>query len=151
MQRRVQFGSLFAAARLQSTCTWCSIRGFFRMWLPGGGATRCRNTTNPRNPVGGDSGGRSPPHLLGGDGSDPPPCRPSSTAPPPPQFLHVLLWRLPRLDAMLVQTPPAVPLLVLAHLVCWLRGTCLVIDWHNLGFTLLEVCPAGPMASVVWG
>eukprot|EP00667_Euglena_gracilis_P010409 EG_transcript_10598 len=55
------------------------------------------------------------------------------------QFLHVLLWRLPRLDAMLVQTPPAVPLLVLAHLVCWLRGTCLVIDWHNLGFTLLEV------------
>eukprot|EP00668_Euglena_longa_P029668 GGOE01037031.1.p1 GENE.GGOE01037031.1~~GGOE01037031.1.p1 ORF type:complete len:500 (+),score=135.68 GGOE01037031.1:48-1502(+) len=65
------------------------------------------------------------------------------------QFLFVLVWRLPHLDVMLVQTPPAVPLLVLAHIVCWLRRSHLVIDWHNLGFTLMEV-DHRPKASITF-
>ncbi|ORY85491.1 putative beta-1,4-mannosyltransferase [Protomyces lactucae-debilis] len=38
---------------------------------------------------------------------------------------------------LLVQNPPAIPVLALAQLLCWLRNTRLVIDWHNLGYTIL--------------
>ena len=56
------------------------------------------------------------------------------------QFIYVMLWSIPRPDIVLVQTPPAVPILAIAKLACLLRGAQLVVDWHNLGFTLMEVC-----------
>ncbi|PKI84609.1 Alg1p [Malassezia vespertilionis] len=36
-----------------------------------------------------------------------------------------------------VQTPPAIPALGVLRLACALRKSALVIDWHNLGYTLL--------------
>jgi beta-1,4-mannosyltransferase len=54
------------------------------------------------------------------------------------RLLSVLL-RVPRPDLVLVQSPPAVP----THAVSWvaarLRGSRLVVDWHNLAHTLLAV------------
>jgi beta-1,4-mannosyltransferase len=50
-----------------------------------------------------------------------------------------LLLRCPRPDAIVVQSPPALPTLAIARLIAWLRGARLVIDWHNLGFTMLAV------------
>jgi beta-1,4-mannosyltransferase len=38
---------------------------------------------------------------------------------------------------MLVQNPPSIPTLLIAGLVCQLRGTRLVIDWHNFGYSIL--------------
>jgi len=40
---------------------------------------------------------------------------------------------------MLVQNPPSIPLLAVAYLVCFLRNTRLVIDWHNFGWSVLAL------------
>lgn len=49
-----------------------------------------------------------------------------------------LLWVLlsTRADALLIQTPPALPTLPLACLCTILKRQRLLIDWHNLGYTL---------------
>jgi beta-1,4-mannosyltransferase len=47
-------------------------------------------------------------------------------------------------DCVLVQNPPALPLLFCAYFFCWIRGINqsrrpgLVIDWHNLGYSMLK-------------
>lgn len=40
---------------------------------------------------------------------------------------------------MLVQNPPSIPTLVVAYVVCFLRHTRLVIDWHNFGYSILAL------------
>ena len=40
---------------------------------------------------------------------------------------------------MLVQNPPSIPTLIIAQIICFVRNTRLVIDWHNLGHTLLAL------------
>lgn len=47
--------------------------------------------------------------------------------------------RLPRPDVIIAQTPPAIPTLVVTWVIARLRGSRLIIDWHNLGWTLLAV------------
>ncbi|KAL0213175.1 hypothetical protein RCL1_006801 [Eukaryota sp. TZLM3-RCL] len=54
------------------------------------------------------------------------------------QFFFLLL-RLPRPDYLLLQNPPSIPLFLVAVLIKIIRKTRLVIDWHNLGFTILEL------------
>jgi beta-1,4-mannosyltransferase len=49
------------------------------------------------------------------------------------------LWSLPRPDLVLAQNPPSVPTLALVWMFARLRNTKLVIDWHNLGYTLLAL------------
>lgn len=53
--------------------------------------------------------------------------------------LFAVLMRLPKADVILVQNPPAVPTLAVAWLVARLRGSRLVIDWHNLSHTVAAV------------
>ena len=50
-----------------------------------------------------------------------------------------LLERLPQPDLVLVQNPPAFPTLLVAWSALRRRGVRFVIDWHNLGFTLLRL------------
>ncbi|PNS20602.1 hypothetical protein CAC42_329 [Sphaceloma murrayae] len=40
---------------------------------------------------------------------------------------------------ILVQNPPSIPTLVIAQIVCMIRNTKLVVDWHNLGHTILAL------------
>ncbi|KAI9725420.1 MAG: mannosyltransferase [Chrysothrix sp. TS-e1954] len=40
---------------------------------------------------------------------------------------------------IIVQNPPAIPVLAIAIIVGWLRNSKLVIDWHNLGYSLLAL------------
>lgn len=49
------------------------------------------------------------------------------------------LMRIARPDLLLVQTPPSLPTLQVAWVVSRLRGARLVIDWHNLGYSILAL------------
>jgi len=53
--------------------------------------------------------------------------------------LMTSLLRLPPQQVIIVQNPPAVPTLTVAWLVARLRGSRMVIDWHNLSHTVLAV------------
>jgi beta-1,4-mannosyltransferase len=57
--------------------------------------------------------------------------------------LSFRLWRtlksLPRPDLVLVQNPPAFPTLVVSWFALRRTGVRFVIDWHNLGYTLLRL------------
>ena len=50
-----------------------------------------------------------------------------------------VLWQVPAPDLVLVQNPPSLPALFVAWLVARCRKAKLVIDWHNLGYTLLAL------------
>jgi beta-1,4-mannosyltransferase len=50
-----------------------------------------------------------------------------------------LLWRVPAPDVILAQNPPSLPVLAIAWLVARLRKAKLVIDWHNLGYTMVAL------------
>jgi len=52
--------------------------------------------------------------------------------------LLTALLRL-RVDAILVQTPPAVPTLLVALVAARGRGARLVVDWHNFGWSMLAL------------
>jgi beta-1,4-mannosyltransferase len=51
---------------------------------------------------------------------------------------------------MLVQNPPSVPTLLVATLICRLRNTNLIIDWHNFGYTILalKLGPKHPLVRI---
>jgi beta-1,4-mannosyltransferase len=52
---------------------------------------------------------------------------------------HALGYSTPPSKWMLIQNPPSIPLLALAQLICFLRSTRLVIDWHNFGYSILAL------------
>src|SRR5262249_7947627 len=49
------------------------------------------------------------------------------------------LLRVPKFDLLLVQNPPALPTLHVAWIAARLRGARFVVDWHNLGYTMLSL------------
>src|SRR6185436_1595465 len=49
------------------------------------------------------------------------------------------LFRIPKPDLLLVQNPPSIPTLQVSWIAARLRGARLVIDWHNLGYTILAL------------
>ena len=55
------------------------------------------------------------------------------------QLLWVLLVTLPRAEVMLVQNPPAIPALAAAWVAKALRGVRVIVDWHNLGYSVLQL------------
>ncbi|KAI9141005.1 hypothetical protein BKA69DRAFT_1167065 [Paraphysoderma sedebokerense] len=54
-------------------------------------------------------------------------------------LIWLLLIKLPKPDYLLVQNPPAIPTLCISQLVCKFRGSKLIIDWHNLGYSILAL------------
>jgi beta-1,4-mannosyltransferase len=53
--------------------------------------------------------------------------------------LLIALMRIPRPNLVLVQNPPSLPTLPVAWVTARLRRARLVIDWHNLGYTILAL------------
>ena len=49
------------------------------------------------------------------------------------RLLYLLLVALPTPDVLLVQTPPAIPTLLVAIIASVVTGARLVVDWHNFG------------------
>ncbi|KAI9932497.1 hypothetical protein ASPWEDRAFT_101025 [Aspergillus wentii DTO 134E9] len=59
-------------------------------------------------------------------------------------FQVAFLWRCLAYQTkpskwLLVQNPPSIPTLAIASLVCFLRQTFLIIDWHNFGYSILAL------------
>lgn len=50
---------------------------------------------------------------------------------------YALAYRSEATNWMLVQNPPSIPMLIVAHWTCFFRSTQLVIDWHNFGYSIL--------------
>jgi beta-1,4-mannosyltransferase len=65
------------------------------------------------------------------------------------QLAWVLLVGIPSPRAILVQNPPSIPTLAVVWLVCLLRGSRMVIDWHNFGYTILGLS-LGARHPLVW-
>ncbi|TDH70905.1 hypothetical protein CCR75_002920 [Bremia lactucae] len=55
------------------------------------------------------------------------------------QLFWLLLVTVGSLDLVLLQNPPTIPTFVVVWLCCRLKGAKFVIDWHNLGYTLLAI------------
>lgn len=47
------------------------------------------------------------------------------------------LLRSRRAEVVIVQNPPALHILPILLAVCWWRGSRLIVDWHNFGWTIL--------------
>lgn len=55
-------------------------------------------------------------------------------------FLFIILgYAIDPPAYLLVQNPPSIPSLFLAQVMCYLRNSRLVIDWHNLGYSILAL------------
>lgn len=63
------------------------------------------------------------------------------------RLLHELVFRVPSPGAILVQNPPSLPSLPCVYIACLLHRCPMVIDWHNLGFTMFG---RGPWHPLVW-
>ncbi|ETI53800.1 hypothetical protein F443_03305 [Phytophthora nicotianae P1569] len=55
------------------------------------------------------------------------------------QLLWLLLVSAGSIDLVLLQNPPTIPTFVVVWLCCRLKGAKFVIDWHNLGYSLLAL------------
>ncbi|KPI40417.1 Chitobiosyldiphosphodolichol beta-mannosyltransferase [Cyphellophora attinorum] len=53
---------------------------------------------------------------------------------------------------LLVQNPPSIPTLLLATVICYLRGQKMVIDWHNFGYSILalKLGEKHPLVRIAW-
>ncbi|KAI9295353.1 hypothetical protein K502DRAFT_303844 [Neoconidiobolus thromboides FSU 785] len=49
------------------------------------------------------------------------------------------LLQLPTSDFILIQNPPAIPTLIVVQLVCFIKQSQLIIDWHNFGYSILSL------------
>ena len=65
------------------------------------------------------------------------------------QLLWVLLFGIPAPRAILVQNPPSIPTLMVVWFVSVLRGSRMVVDWHNFGYTILGLS-LGMRHPLVW-
>jgi len=67
----------------------------------------------------------------------------------PSIFIHPCPGTFP-LAPFLYENPPSIPTIVVARLVCSFRSARLVIDWHNLGYTLLalRLSPNHPLVQL---
>ncbi|CAG7847971.1 UDP-glycosyltransferase TURAN {ECO:0000303/PubMed:25919390} [Serendipita indica DSM 11827] len=55
-------------------------------------------------------------------------------------LLNALVLQIPEPPVhILVQNPPTIPTLAVAWLVARIRGSRVIIDWHNLGYTILAL------------
>jgi beta-1,4-mannosyltransferase len=53
------------------------------------------------------------------------------------RLTRLMLWQAPRPDLVLIQNPPTLPTFGVALVVSRLRRARLIIDWHNLGWSVL--------------
>ena len=50
-----------------------------------------------------------------------------------------ILLRIPKFRFLILQNPPGIPSMLICWLICKIRGSKFIIDWHNYGYTILKV------------
>ncbi|KAI3658148.1 hypothetical protein MP638_001611 [Amoeboaphelidium occidentale] len=60
----------------------------------------------------------------------------------------ILLISIPKPDYILIQNPPSIPTILIARITAWMMSSKLIIDWHNLGYSILAL-RLGPKSFVV--
>lgn len=55
------------------------------------------------------------------------------------QVLWAVGATIPRPEVVVFQNPPGTPGMGVAGVACWLRGSKMVVDWHNYGYTILSL------------
>ncbi|GAB9471303.1 hypothetical protein Gpo141_00008520 [Globisporangium polare] len=65
------------------------------------------------------------------------------------QLFWVLLFTVGSVDLVLLQNPPTIPTFVVVWLCCRLKGAKFVVDWHNLGYSILALSlgPSHPLVK----
>ncbi|KAH3860806.1 hypothetical protein DPMN_023730 [Dreissena polymorpha] len=53
--------------------------------------------------------------------------------------LAIALLLMPKCGHIFVQNPPCIPTFMVAIVTSWLRGSRLVVDWHNYGYTIMAL------------
>lgn len=53
--------------------------------------------------------------------------------------LTYTLFSIPRPDFVVLQNPPGIPAIFICLVVCFIRRSKLILDWHNYGYTILKV------------
>lgn len=69
------------------------------------------------------------------------------------RLLYLLLFSISTPDVLLVQTPPAIPTLFVAIIATTITGTRLIVDWHNFGYTILQInlkTPRHPFVRIAY-
>lgn len=64
-------------------------------------------------------------------------------------LLHILLFKISRPDFLILQNPPGIPAMYICSIVCFLRRSKFIIDWHNYGYTILQVNGRNKIISLV--
>lgn len=54
-------------------------------------------------------------------------------------LFYILLFQIPKPDFLILQNPPGIPTIFICSIVCFIRRTKFIVDWHNYGFTILKV------------
>ncbi|KAJ6444399.1 glycosyltransferase family 33 [Purpureocillium lavendulum] len=52
-------------------------------------------------------------------------------------LFYTLLYAAPAARWIIIQNPPSIPTFHVALLVSWIRGSKIVVDWHNYGYSIL--------------
>jgi len=51
----------------------------------------------------------------------------------------ILLFSIPRPKFLILQNPPGIPAIYICSIICFIRRTTFIIDWHNYGYSILQV------------
>ncbi|ATY64461.1 beta-1,4-mannosyltransferase, putative [Cordyceps militaris CM01] len=52
-------------------------------------------------------------------------------------LFDTMMYRAPAAEWIIIQNPPSIPTFHVALFVAWMRGSKVIIDWHNYGHTIL--------------
>ena len=53
--------------------------------------------------------------------------------------IFYILFKVPKPKFLILQNPPGIPSILICWIFCRIRGTKFIIDWHNYGYTILQV------------
>ena len=53
--------------------------------------------------------------------------------------MFFILFKIPKFSFLILQNPPGIPSMFVCWLVCKIRKSKFIIDWHNYGYTILKV------------